>query len=183
MVYVFLADGFEEVEALTPVDIMRRAGIACRTVGVTGKTVTGAHGINVQSDIEINGVDFSDAQMLVLPGGMPGAENLEKSADVKRAVLLTVQNGKKVAAICAAPYVLGVWGLLGGKNATCYPGFEDRLLNANYTAAAVETDGNIITANGPAAAMDFAFEIIKQLGSDKSEKIRLSMQFREENHG
>ena len=133
MVYLFLADGFEEIEALTPVDLLRRAGVSVKTVGVTGKCVTGSHKIKVEADVTIDEAirDLSDAsvelEMIVLPGGMPGAKNLDESEGVDRFIKEALSRDAYLAAICAAPMVYGKRGLLEGRDATCYPGFEKYL--------------------------------------------------------
>ena len=172
MVYVFLADGFEEIEALTPVDILRRAGVDTVTVGVTGKTVTGAHGIKVESDIVIDDTVVDGLEMVVLPGGLPGADNLRANDRVKELTVTVAENGGYVSAICAAPRVLGELGLLNGKTAICYPGFEKYLEGAKIADSHVCRDGNIITAIGMGASVDFALELVKALkGSAVSEKI------------
>ncbi len=172
MVYVFLADGFEEIEALTPVDIMRRAGIDTVTVGVTGKTVTGAHGIKVESDILIDEAVSDGLEMVVLPGGLPGADNLRANGRVRELTVTVAERGGFVSAICAAPRVLGELGLLKGKMAICYPGFEEYLEGAEIADSYVCRDGNIITAIGMGASADFALELVKVLkGSAVSDKI------------
>lgn len=178
MVYVFLADGFEEVEALTPVDYLRRAGIETVTVGVTGKTVVGAHNIPVVADITADEIVLDgDIQGIILPGGMPGTLNLENSGTVQSAIDFSYKNGLMLAAICAAPSVLGHKNILKGKKAVCFPGFENELYGAvGYDGFSV-TDGNIITAKGAGSAADFAFEIISYLCSaQKAENIRSSVQ-------
>lgn len=170
MVYVFLADGFEEIEALSAVDILRRANISVNTVGVSGKEVTGAHGITVKADITIGEVERFDIDALVLPGGMPGAVNLKNSAELSELLLYAKGESKILAAICAAPLVLGSLGLLKGKNATCYPGFEDELIGAKITDAKVCVDGDTVTASGPAAAADFAFALVEKLKDKNTAK-------------
>lgn len=176
MVYVFLADGFEEIEALATVDIIRRAGIECKTVGVKGKEVTGAHNISVISDILPKDIENSTATAVVLPGGMPGTVNLDKSDVVRNTVMYAANKGILIAAICAAPSVLGHLGLLKGKNATCYDGFEDELTGAKIQKVPVCRDGNIITAAGAGAAVSFGLEIVKALkGEEESRKIFTAM--------
>ncbi len=178
MIYVFLADGFEEVEALAPVDILRRAGLSVQTVGVNGKTVMGKHNIPVTADIEIAEIALnSDLQAVVLPGGLPGAENLDASKEVQTAIDFAAKNGKFLCAICAAPFILGKKGLLNGKNAICYPGFESDLQGATISKSAVCRDGNCITAKGMGVAVDFGLEIVAALkDNDAAEKIRKSIQ-------
>lgn len=176
MVYVFLADGFEEIEALTPVDVLRRAGVDVTTVGVTGECPTGSHGIKVFADISAEEaathLDRDDLEMIVLPGGMPGAENLDASPVVSRFIEAAMEKDAYIAAICAAPMILGKRGLLEGKFATCYPGFEKYLMGANYHEVAVTLDGNIITSNGMGSALDFALQLVSVLkGEAESERI------------
>lgn len=175
MIYMFLADGFEETEAIAPLDIMRRAGAEVATVGVGAKTVTGTHGIKVTADICENEIDFSQIDGVVLPGGMPGTLNLGASDTVNKAIDIAAQKGVLLAAICAAPSVLGQKELLVGKRATCYPGFEDKLIGAKATGAPVESDGNVITAWGAGAAMRFGLEIVAFLYSkEKADELEAS---------
>ncbi|MBR3373889.1 MAG: DJ-1/PfpI family protein [Bacteroidaceae bacterium] len=163
---VFLAEGFEEVEALTVVDVLRRGGVEVTTMSITEDPyVDGAHGIEVLADAD-NEYEIDDADMIVLPGGMPGASNLRASAVVCDGVLSFVKAGKLVGAICAAPFVLGELGVLNGKKATCYPGFEDKLQGAAYTATRVQRDGNIITGNGPSSALPFALALLAAITDD-----------------
>lgn len=160
-VYEFLAEGFEDIEALAPLDILRRGGVEVVTVSITDDLlVTTAHGVTVVADASIADVDLSDADMLVLPGGMPGAKNLLECKEVGDALLRQHAEGKLVAAICAAPMVLGHLGLLNGRRATCYPGFESHLTGAEYTAEKVTVDGNITTGRGPGAAMAFGYQLL-----------------------
>jgi len=182
MVYIFFADGFEEIEALAPVDILRRAGLTVSMVGVTGKVVTGSHQIPVTMDTEISEVDMQHAQAIILPGGTAGTENLEKSAAVQAAIDHCMQNDKLVAAICAAPSVLAHKGLLSGKTATAYPSFQKHLLEGGATVPEdfVCHDGNIITARGMGVAGEFSFEIVKTLVSaEMAEKVREEIQCRD----
>lgn len=170
-VYVFFADGFEEIEAFASVDVLRRAGFDVEMVSVMdNEIVKGAHQISVFCDKNIENCDFYDASLLLLPGGMPGAQTLGECEDLKRALCTAAEKGVTLAAICAAPMVLGQLGLLKGKKATCYPGFEHLLDGASYTAAMVEHDGNIITGKGPAAALPFAFALVKHLAGEAKEK-------------
>lgn len=162
--YVFLADGFEEIEAVTPVDMMRRAEMYVRTVSVMGrKDVTGANGVPFLADRIFEDVDFSDADFLVLPGGMPGATNLAAFEPLCKLLKEHNAKGGKIAAICASPaVVLAPLGILNGKRATCYPGFEKELIDINITGNRVEKDGNLITSNGPASAMLFGKAILEE---------------------
>ena len=149
MVYVFLADGFEDIEALAPIDILRRANVDVKTVGVTGKEVTSSHGVTVKADISVSDIKLdSDLELIVLPGGMPGTLNLEASVGVQKAIDFCAANDKYIAAICAAPSILGHKGLLKGKKATCFPGFEKDLVGADACSDLVVIDGKFITGNG-----------------------------------
>ena len=164
MVYLFFATGTEEIEALATADILRRADIDVQIVSITNeRVVTGAHGIRVETDAVISQVNFAKAQMLILPGGMPGATNMADNATLIERVRDHAYIGRPLAAICAAPLVLGRLGLLDGKRATCYPGFEGELKGATCTGALVEQDGKIITGKGPAAVFDFAYTIVEFL--------------------
>lgn len=164
MVYVFLANGFEEVEALAPVDLMRRVEIPVTTVGIGGKVIEGSHGIKVVADITDAEFVYDDGiEMVVLPGGMPGTLELEKAICVNNAVDAAHNDGKYIAAICAAPSILGHKGLLRGKKACCYPGFEDQLIQANATTDHVTVDGNIITSRAAGTVYEFAHKLIEIL--------------------
>ena len=161
---VFMADGCEEIEALTVVDLARRAGIEVAMISVTGeKLVKGAHGINFQTDIPAEYMDFDMLDGIVLPGGMPGTLNLGANDYVQKTIAEFASEGKLVAAICAAPSVLGEAGLLQGKRATSYPGFDDKLLGAEVCTQSVVIDGNMITSRGMGTAIDFALAIIEYL--------------------
>ena len=161
--YLFLATGFEEIEALGTADILRRAGMDITLVSIhKERMVTGAHGITVAADVVMDGADFSDADWLICPGGLPGAEHLSKCEALTSLLVSHYNNGGNVAAICASPgMVLAPLGLLNGKKATGYPGFEDAITasGATATGAAVEQDGRIITGNGPSATFKFALTI------------------------
>ena len=176
-IFVFLADGFEEIEALTPVDVLRRAGLSVKTVSIMdAQTVTGAHHVPVLADMMFTDVNSEDAEMILLQGGMPGATNLDAHEGLAKMILEFAKAKKSLAAICAAPLVFGKRGLLEGKKATCYPGFETYLQGAEYTAALVEKDDNIITGKGPGAAMEFAFAIVeKYCGIDKVNELKQGM--------
>ncbi|MDD6728902.1 MAG: DJ-1/PfpI family protein [Eubacteriales bacterium] len=177
MVYLFLADGFETIEALAVVDMLRRAKIDVKTVGVTGKTVQSAQKITVTADITVDEFEPLDLDAVVLPGGMPGTLNLEANGVVQQAVDYAVDNKKLVCAICAAPSILGHKGLLKGREAICFPGFEEDLTGAKLSEKFVVTDGNFITAKGAGVAVDFGLEIVKQLaGEELSQKIRETIQ-------
>ena len=181
MIYVFLATGFEDIEAIAPVDIMRRAGLQVQTVSITGENVvTSAHGVGITADMLLPEVDFSQAEMLVLPGGLPGSTNLDACKPLTEAIKRHFETGGAIAAICAAPLVFGHLGLLQGRRATCYPGVEPELKGASYTAAIVEQDGNIITGKGPAAAFEFGYTIVDYfLGEGASMPLRQGMIYKE----
>ncbi len=175
--YVFNADGFEEIEAFTCVDVMRRAGLNVEMVSVTpDEIVTGAHDVPVLCDCNVVNCDFFDADLVLLPGGMPGAATLDKCEELRKLLLRFAEEQKPIAAICAAPMVLGKLGLLKGKKATCYPDFEQYLEGADCTGAPVERDGNIVTGKSPAAAMEFALTIIDLiLGKEKVQELKEAM--------
>ena len=180
-VYVFLADGFEDVEALIPIDVLRRGGVEVVTVSTTDfPLVESAHGVAIEADLQFEQCDFADADLLMLPGGMPGAANLYAHEGVCKAVCDQAAAGKKVSAICAAPaVVLAPLGLLEGKRATCYPGFEQALEGATYTGDLVTVDGNITTAEGPAAAFPYAYELLSQLVNKQvSDQVAEGMRFK-----
>ena len=178
MIYMFLADGFEEVEALCPLDILRRAGLEVTTVGIGGKDVIrGAHGIIVHADIPDVMYRDSSPDMLILPGGMPGSKNLDESRIVDSALRAASRKGAYLAAICAAPMVLGKRGYLEGKCAVCFPGFEEYLTGATVDVEnTVVRDGNIITAKGMGAAFDFGLELVRCFKDDgTAEKVKESV--------
>lgn len=172
-VYVFLADGFEEIEGLTVVDLLRRADVPVDMVSITGKKeITGSHGIRVQADLLFEEADAAQAVMYVLPGGMPGTKHLGAHAGLAGLLKAAEREGKKVAAICAAPSVLGDLGLLNGHTAVCYPGFEDRLTGAVVTKESVEVSGNVTTSRGMGTAIPFALALVAQLaGQEKAEEL------------
>lgn len=172
-VYVFLATGFEEIEALTPVDILRRAGMDVKLVSITGnELVTGARQINVEADLVFENIDKDWADILVLPGGMPGTTNLMNYEPLMSLVKEYNLAGKRIAAICAAPTIFGRLGFLEGKNATCYPGMEADLLGATPVTNTVITDGNITTSRGMGTAIDFSLELLR-LMTDSAEEAKL----------
>lgn len=180
-VYVFLANGFEEIEALATVDVLRRAGVKVTTVSLTMETkVTGAHGIPVEADAMFADCDYTIADMMVLPGGMPGAANMIRHSGLCALVQAQSLADRWLAAICAAPMVLGRVGLLEGKRATCYPGFEGELIGAEYTAAPVEVEDLIITGKGPAAVLPFAYAIAEVLvGKEVVDEVKKGMLYNE----
>lgn len=172
MIAVLLADGFEEIEALTPVDMLRRAGLEVVTVGISSKVALGSHGIPVICDRLPSEVELDKISTVIFPGGMPGSLNLDASPFTDEIISSVTSRGGRVAAICAAPLVLGRRGLLKGKRATCYPGFENELLGATVTDELVVTDGNITTAKGMGAALEFAKELVTLLvGKEKAEEL------------
>lgn len=163
MVYLFLANGFEEIEALAPLDLLRRAGVEVTTVGVGGEMIRGSHGIVVQADMPDTMYMDTNPEMIILPGGMPGSKNLDESRIVDAAVATAARKGAYIAAICAAPFILGKRGLLAGKEVICYPGFEDQLTGAKISAEKVVRDGNFITAAGMGVAVDFGLTLVEVL--------------------
>ncbi|MBR5448041.1 MAG: DJ-1/PfpI family protein [Clostridia bacterium] len=181
MVYIVLADGFEEIEALTPVDVLRRAGIEVTTVGISGKTALGAHGIPVQCDVTADEVDSLDsAEALVFPGGMPGASNIDEFPLTDAWIASVLDGGGYVAAICASPMILGKRGYLKGKRAVCFPGFEEYLEGAEVmTGADAVRDGKFITSRCMGTAFPFALELVEALRGtdvrDKTEKAVLAL--------
>lgn len=185
MIYAFLATGFEDIEALAPVDILRRAGLPVETVSITSsKSVASAHGVKVEADRLLDEVDLSQAEMLVLPGGMPGSANLDACEPLRQAIMAHYGAGKPLAAICAAPMVYGHLGILDGVRATCYPGVESELLGAVYTASIVEQDGQFITGKGPAAAFEFGYTIAESfLGVEAIVPLRQGMIYAELTNG
>lgn len=170
---VFIADGTEEIEALTVVDLARRAGIEVDMVSVSASTaVTGSHNIKIIPDTTIGQVEWNSVDMIVLPGGKAGVDNLKACTALTDKVKEFVRDGKPVAAVCAAPSILGGLGLLDGKRATCYPGFEDKLTGAEYVKEPVVKDGNIITSRGLGTSIRFAAAIIEYLaGKDTADKV------------
>ncbi|MDF2537907.1 MAG: hypothetical protein K0S76_928 [Herbinix sp.] len=179
MVYIFLADGFEEIEGLTVVDLLRRAKIDIRMVSITGnKLVTGSHQITVLADDLFENMDFSDAEMLVLPGGMPGTTNLSMHEGLDGLLREFHSKGKALAAICAAPSILGTKGLLTGKHAVCYPGYEEKLLGATIYNTSVVVDGNVTTSKGMGTSIDFSLSIIQSIaGEAEAKKIAAAIQY------
>jgi 4-methyl-5(b-hydroxyethyl)-thiazole monophosphate biosynthesis len=174
MIYLLLAEGFEEAEALVPLDILRRGGLDVKTVGITGRCVSGAHGITVTADV-LPG-DCTDApELLILPGGMPGTANLDASPETDRLLSLVLSAGGRVGAICAAPSILGKRGLLRGREAVCYPGFEGALDGAIVATKSVVTSGSYTTAIGMGAAYAFGLELLSLLrGKEAAERVAVS---------
>jgi 4-methyl-5(b-hydroxyethyl)-thiazole monophosphate biosynthesis len=178
-IYAFLATGFEEVEALGPIDVCRRAGLKVTTVSITNElTVMGAHGVGIVADTLFADNNYSDGDMLFLPGGTPGAYNLDAHEGLRQVILAHHKEDKALAAICAAPLVYGNLGLAEGKKMTCYPGFEQYLTGADYTAALVERDGLMFTGKGPAAALGLGYAIVEYFcGKDAADQLRQGMMY------
>ena len=172
---VLCKDGFEEIEALTPVDVLRRANVHVDLVGMDDLKVTSSHQITIQMDCVFND-QIKEYDGIVIPGGLPGATNLRDDARVIEIVQQFNQEYKLIAAICAGPIVLAKADILNGKVCTCSPGFEDQLNGANYQEAIVQRDGNVITGKGPAAALEFGYTILETLGYDAS-NLRQGMQY------
>ena len=176
MIYLFLADGFEEIEAVTPLDILRRAGVKVQTVGVGGKTAVGSHGIAVTCDITIDKADAQTCQGVVLPGG-PGRNKLAESFAVLNTLRVAAERGALLAAICGAPPILGAQGYLRDKKACCYPGYEDKLIGAEVLFDPVVTDGNVITSRGAGTAAAFGLALVEYLVSpEKAREIAEQIQ-------
>lgn len=168
MVFVHLAEGFEELEAITIVDVLRRAGIEVITVSITkDKAVTGSHNITIMADILYENANYTNCEMIVLPGGMPGTTNLAKHVGLLKYIKDFADDDKWIAAICAAPMVLGNLSILRGKYATIYPGMELHLVGAKLSSEKVVVDGKIITSKGPGTAMDFALKLVEVLKGDQ----------------
>ncbi len=178
MLYLFLADGFEETEAIVPLDCIKRAGIAVLTVGVGDNTVTGTKGVHITPDISTDEIDLTNCDGVLLPGGMPGMENLYASQAVTDAIRFCAENNKLIASICAAPSIPGRMGLFAGKNAVCFPGFEDQLRGAVISEKAVAVDGQYISAKGAGSVFPFAHAIISYLKSaEAADAVLRQMQY------
>lgn len=174
---VLLAEGFEEIEALTVSDVIRRANITCDLISIGGKTVKSSHGVTVEADKIFD--ESMEYDLVVLPGGMPGASNLRDDERVIKFIKKQNKEGKLIGAICAAPIVLGKADLTDGRDITSYPGYEDELPNCNYLEDSVVVDNNIITSRGPATSMAFAYKLLEKLGySDKAEAIASGMLYK-----
>lgn len=177
MIYMFLANGFEEVEALCPLDLIRRAGLDIKTVGVGGSRITGAHGITVEADMTAEELVDEKPTAVILPGGMPGTTNLDASAAVHKALDDANREKAPVAAICAAPMILGKRGDLRGKEAICFPGFEEYLEGATVSTTKVACDGRYITAAGMGVALDFGLAIVAYFcGEEKAAALKAAVQ-------
>lgn len=169
MVYVLLGTGFEEVEAIAPIDLMRRAGISVTTVGLNGKTIYGSHKIGVEADIEIGQMDLTDLEMIVLPGGLGGVTSARACPQALEALRFAWENGKFVAAICAGPTVLADLHITDGKNATCYPGCEGQMGSANMRAnVACVRDGRLITGTSAGCAVPFGLALVAALKGEEA---------------
>jgi len=177
-IIVALAEGFEEMEAIIPINVWRRAGFEVVTTSITDNIqVTGSHQITILADKLFNEDIFNDADMIFLPGGIPGSNHLDSHKGLQKQLLSFAEKGMKLGAICAAPLVLGHNSILKGKKATCYPGFEKELYDAEYTAKSVQVDGNIITGKGAGVALEYALEVVKQFkGEDFAEQLAQKMQ-------
>lgn len=181
-IIIALADGCEEIEAITPIDILRRAGLDVITVGLISRTITGSHGIVLVSDEEWGDVTGCIPDALVLPGGMPGSKHLGEHSGLKEMASVIAQKGGLLAALCAAPaFTLGHWGLLSGRNATCYPGCETEFPgDVTYKKESVVVDANIITGCGPGAALEFSYAIVEYLcGNQATQNLKAQMQYRQ----
>ena len=174
MVYMLLGTGFEETEAIAPLDLLRRAGLEVMSVGVNGKVVYGSHNIGIEADILLSEMDLTDLDMIILPGGLGGVTSVRASGEAMNALRFAWENGKFVAAICAGPTVLADLGITSGKQATCFPGCEDGMGDAKLIAdAAAVRDGRLITGTSAGCAIPFGLELIKALkGEDEAERIR-----------
>lgn len=170
MVYIILGKGFEEIEAVAPLDILRRGGVEAAFAGISGLTVEGAHGIAVVCDIAVENIDLDDADMLVIPGGLGGVESISGSRKAMDLIKKAGEQGKALAAICAGPTVLYELGLLGGIKAVCYPGMEGDMPGTEFGTSAAVTDGNVITGRGPGAALEFGFELLRFFKGDDAVK-------------
>lgn len=178
-VYAFLAEGLEEVECLAVVDVLRRSGVEVTLVSVgETKEIVGSHGIRLTADALFEETNPDQADILFLPGGMPGTKNLQAHQGLAEAIRKAAKQGRRIAAICAAPSILGTMGLLKGRTATCYPGFEDMLEGASYTSQGVITDGNITTSRGLGYTLALGLELIRLLqGPQQAERIREAVQY------
>lgn len=177
MIYVFLADGFEDVEAIGTIDVLKRCGLSVQTVGIGSKTVTSSHGLTVCADITEDGVAFEKADAVVLPGGMPGTVNLENNETVQKITDYCAENGKYLCAICAAPSIFGHKGLLDGVKATAFPEFQSQLTGAVLSDEYVVTDGKFITARGAGVSLKFGAAIASVfVGKEKADRVLCQMQ-------
>ena len=172
MIYMLLGTGFEETEAIAPLDLLRRAGVESLTVGLNGKVIRGSHGICVEADSEISQLDLTNLEMIILPGGLGGVASIRACKEAMEAVRFAWENGKYTAAICAGPTVLADLGITDGKNATCYPGCEGQMGTANMVEAAAVTDGKLITGTSAGCAIPFGLALIAALkGQEEADRI------------
>lgn len=178
-VYAFIADGMEETECLAAIDVLFRGGIEVTLVSVMGRQeIVSTHGIHIRADVLFEDINCKEADVLLLPGGMPGTRHLGEHQGLCEALKEAAADGRRVAAICAAPSVLGRLGLLEGKRATCYPGFEKELIGAEYTREGVVTDGDVTTSRGLGYALDFGLELLKCLTDEKTaEEVKAAIQY------
>lgn len=174
MVYMLLGTGFEETEAIAPLDLLRRAGVEVLTVGLSGKTIYGSHNIGIEADITVEQMDLTALEMIILPGGLGGVASVSACPEALDALRFAYENHKFVAAICAGPTVLAGLGITDGKKATCYPGFENKMGSANMLPdAAAVRDGNIITGTSAGCAVPFGLELVAALkGQDTADKVK-----------
>ena len=171
MIAIFLANGFEEIEAIVPRDLLKRANLDVKMVGVQAKTPESFSGLKINVDLEIDNINENQLKAIILPGGMPGTTNLDKNLKLKEIIKHCFDNEILICAICAAPLIIGKMGLLNGKTACCYPSFEENLKGAKISDESVCVDGKIITAKGPGSAFEFSFAIIEALRCKKEARI------------
>ena len=173
MVYVLLGTGFEETEAIAPIDLMRRAGISVLTVGINGKVICGGHGIGVEADITAGEMDLTDLEMIVLPGGLGGVKSIRESEKAMDAIRFAHENDKFVAAICAGPTILAQLGITDGKDAVCYPGCEEEMGSANMITAPCVRSGKVITGTSAGCAVPFGLKLVEALkGAEEADRIK-----------
>lgn len=173
MVYVLLGTGFEETEAIAPIDLMRRAGISVLTVGLNGKVICGGHGIGVEADITAEEMDLTDLEMIVLPGGLGGVKSIRESEKAMDAIRFAHENDKFVAAICAGPTILAQLGITDGKDAVCYPGCEEEMGSANMITAPCVRSGKVITGTSAGCAVPFGLKLVEALkGAEEADRIK-----------
>ena len=172
MIYMLLGTGFEETEAVAPLDLLRRAGISVATVGLNGKIIKGSHGIGIEADLEIGQLDLTNLEGIILPGGLGGVASIKACPEALEAIRFAWENEKLVAAICAGPTILAQLGITDGKNATCYPGCEDQMGSANMVEAAAVIDGNVVTGTSAGCAVAFGLALIEHLmGKEEADRI------------
>ena len=179
MVYILLGTGFEEIEAVSPCDILRRGGVEVQFAGIGGRLITGGNGITVQADCSVEEMDLDQMDMIVLPGGLGGVRSVLGSETAMNAVRYSYENGKYVAAICAAPTVLAGLGITDGRQAVCYPGMEDQMGSAVMVDADAVADGKVLTGRAPGAALEFGYLLLKTLkDAETAEKVRGGMVYK-----